>query len=247
MKIAIIARGRTNSTAIGKTLAHRNGCEWVGEEYFWHIQEYSNWLTYRPKYNKVLAFEEFKEIIHSFTNTLSLKDNIVTKFFPSILYFPPYFIHENNTLNNVKQNFIFNLDILNLNQYDKFYILDRNLLDSVTSWVYAHKSVTFHNHKIHKRQYYKLTLEKNDFARAKFYILEYFMQHKIKNYLDEHKKTYTYINESSYDQYIDTDFLSTEKTEIDYKNYITNIDELKEFVNHWYPIIEKQTTDWNFT
>lgn len=246
MKIAIISRGRTNSTAIGITLAHHNHCEWMDEHYVYDIEKLYRWVKYRPKYDKSVSLKKFQQVIQSNTDNLFTRDNFVTKIFPSMLCFPPHFMYEHTSFDHIKNNFIFNLNILNLEQYDKLYFLDRSLMDSVISWVYAFKAGNFHTFKIGNRLHYKQQLDVNDFARAKFYILNYFMQKKIKNYLDLQNKSYVYINELSYDQYIDIDCLPTKKNEINYQNYILNINEFKEFINYWYPIIEFETKDWNF-
>jgi len=246
MKIALICRGRTNSTAIGKSLAANKNLEWVGENYFWFHEELVRWLHYRPKYDKTLAFKKFTEIIKDETYKISLQDNFVIKIFPSILHFPPSLMFENTSFESVKNDFIFDTNLIKLNTYDQYYFLDRNFRYSTLSWIYAFQTSQFHQPKINKRNYYKITLNKTDFARTKFYIIEYLMQQKMRKYLENNKIPFTLIDESCYSDYIDNTKLGTEKTSINYEHYIENIKELDSFIDYWYPICEQETSNWNF-
>ena len=247
MKIVLISRGRTCSTAISKSLAHLNNVEYLGETYFNTVHDnFVRHRTYRPKFSKEKVFTEFYQKLEVHTQSTFLKNDFLVKLFPSILHMPPNKMYKSDIFNSIKPYIISNLDVLKITEYDKFYFLDRQFYNSIVSWVYSKKSLIWHQNKINPKKYTKIYLDKLDFATAKFYILEYFLQQKIRDYLNNKNIPYTYIDESNYDQFIDTNILSTTKTEINYKDYITNIEELDVFIDYWYPIIKQETYDWFF-
>ena len=246
MKIALISRGRTYSTAIGTSLAHLNNLEYFGETYFKVHHDLLRYLYYRPKFDKNKAFTKFYQKLEEHTHSTLVNNDFLIKFFPSMLYMPPLLMYENDTFDTIKQHTIFNLDIIKVTEYNKIYFLDRQFHDSIISWVYCNKSLNWHQTKINPKKYDQIFLGKEDFAIAKFYIVEYFLQQKMREYLNNKNIPYTYVDESNYDQYIDNSILSTSQTKINYKDYITNIKELDVFINYWYPIIEKETKNWFF-
>jgi len=245
MKIALVCRGRTYSTAIGKSIALKQNLEFTGNYLRLHHQLLL-WYNHRPEYNANNAYAKFTRTIQEETRNIFLKDNFLVKLFPSMLHFPPSLMVENATFDDVKNKFIFDTSVLNLNQYDRYYFLDRNFIYSTLSWIYSCKISYFHATKKHTKNYPKINIDKIDLARTKFYIIEYFMQQKLRNYLDIKNIPYAYINENSYHEYIDAEKLDTVKTPINYENFIENIDELYTFINYWYPICEYETKNWSF-
>ena len=246
MRVAILSRPRTVSTAITKSFANTHNLNYLGESYF-DIHKYlMRYYHLRPNHTHSNSFSNFSARLINHTDQIFKNEKFVIKIFPSMLHFPPSLMREQDTFTSIKKNFIFNLDILNLQSYNQLYFLDRNFYNSIISWVYSNKSQKFHSRKNKKETYIPVFLTEEEFSIARFYIIEYLLQQKIKKYLDNNKFEYTYVDEKNYHQYVDAEYLPTQQTVIDYKNYIINLADLNAVIDKWYPICEKNTEDWNF-
>lgn len=246
MKIAILSRPRTFSTAIGKTLAYQNQAKYLGETYVNVLIAIRRYYHYRKSYDLDKAMNHFKNKLAEHTNTVFSNTNFVTKIFPSMLYFPPGIITERETFEEIKRKYIFDLEIFNLSNYDKIYILERDLKKSLISWIYSSKIQHFHLNKNEKYAYPNITIGLSDFNTARFHIVEYCLLEKFKKYLDEKNLSYSIVSENNFYDHVHDDILETEKTPINYNEYITNITDLEDFINYWYPICKEQTQNWTF-
>jgi len=246
MRIALISRPRTCSTAISKSLANFYNLDYLGESYFNIHNTLLRYYKLRRNYDTQLALQKFSTQLNDYTNKIFQKENFIIKIFPSILHFPPSNMMEEHSFDFVKNQFLFKLDVLKIKQYDKIYFLDRVLSDSLLSWAYCHHTRYFHKKKSEPPKYIKIEINDHDLSAVKFYIIEYFLQQKIKKYLDTEKIPYTYINESNCESYIDKNYLDIENTIIDYKDYILNLKKFDNFVEKWCSVCEQETQNWNF-
>ena len=85
-----------------------------------------------------------------------------------------------------------------------------------------------------------ITIDDIDLSIVRFYILEYCLQEKIKDFLCKQKIPYTDISET-YTQYIDN-----KPNNNDYTKLITNCDMLPNFIDNWYKVCCENTIDWQY-
>lgn len=240
MKIGVICRGRTGSSAVTRTIAKKHQCLTIGENF----QAHSHILG-----KKDIECSEkmniFKKYIFQSNKNLFFQKRFVVKIWPSMLILPPNKIENFETFVDFRQKIIFDIEEhLFLSKYDHLYFLDRNLYDSTLSWVYAKKINVFHKTKTLLPNYYKIKLDDNDYALAKFYILEYCLQKKIKKYLQNSNIAFTEITMDDFD--FDSN-LPLEKSENDYKNLIIGVDDMIKFIGEQYNICQESTKDWVFS
>lgn len=246
MKLLILGRGRTCSTAIGNSLAHKYNLKFLGESYFSVHENLLKYYKMRPNCTFATKFNDFTKKIENHTKFLFSHEKMMCKIFPSVLIYPPSASFESETFDDLKRRYIFDLNILNLKGYDQIYFLDRDFYTSAISWVYSNKSKMYHRQKTNSQKYPVITIESSDFAVARFYIIEYLLQQKIKTYLFENNLPTIFIDETNSNEYINKSYLHTTTTDRNYDNLIKNVDEFKNFIDKWYPICEKETKDWNF-
>jgi hypothetical protein len=237
MKIAVICRGRTCSTAVIGTLANNFSCRPIGENFQPHS------YVLRNRYPNQQRDEIFKMRTLKLHKNLLFQKRFVAKIWPSMLIPPPDQIQQNETFIDFEHKIIFDIEkYLFLSKYDKLYFLDRDLYESTFSWVYAKKTSKFHNIKNFNQNYSRIELNDSDYATAKFYILEYCLQQKIKDYLLDSKISYTDISEKTFE----FDDLPIKKSNNDYTNLIIGADNLKKFIDKQYQICVETTKNWKF-
>lgn len=246
MKIAILARPRTFSTAIGKTFAHNYDSIYVGETYLNVLMAIRRYYYLRKSYDLKKAINHLKNELSDHTKKIFSYGNFVIKIFPGMLHFPPGIITEYESFGDIKSKYIFDIDILRLPEYDKILILERNLKQSLISWIYSRKIEHYHHQKNENYEYPTITLETSDFDYVRFYLLDYLLFEKIKEYLNQKNISYTIISENNFNDYVNNDILDTVQTPIKYDQYITNIQDLENFVDYWYPICREQTQNWTY-
>ena len=248
MKIGLISRGRTQSTPILWTLFNRyNLTKNFDEGYFQaskNIFKYQGIKTLSTKnYN---VNDDFQQQIKNLSNDLFLKEKFITKLWPSMLITPTHSFANNQTFDNIKSKIIFNIsEYFRIRDYDQLYYLNRDLHKSTTSWVYANKLKRFHHYQNHKYSPNKITIDENDFDIIRFYILEYCLQEKIKDFLCKEKISFIDITET-YIQYIDNDVVPMNVTNNDYTKLITNYDILSSFIDDWHKVCCENTVDWQY-
>lgn len=250
MKIGLICRGRTRSSAIIRSLAHRYNLENLNESYFTILEnvEQIQQLNKKILKNNTSYIEIIKQRIINLTNKNFSNDNFIVKLWPSMLFFPDYNFNLPNNIffENVKNNVIFNIsECWKIKHYDMLFFLDRNLNDSVYSWVWGKHTGQILIYKGEKENNSVITLTENDFNRAKEHILVFCLQQKIKEFLINSNLKVTYLN-SNHNLYIDNDVINIKNSNKNYKNLIQNIDELDKLISDWYPICLENTKDWQF-
>lgn len=255
MKIGLISRGRTQSSAVIASLAHNYQLINLSEIYFQVLPTVRSIVDVKNKLLKINTDPKaiFAEKIKNLTNKISIEDNYICKLWPSMITFYNYDMNcepNKELFDSIKKNILF--DITNywkIKEYNILFFLDRDLYESTYSWVYCKKTSLFHNYKIGNITYRKdspsLILENKDFATAKKYILEYCLQHKLKEFIIQNNLHYIDITDCT-NLYIDNDIVKTQPTNKNYKQLITNSDELHDLIEKWYPICMEYTKDWHF-
>jgi hypothetical protein len=248
MKICLLSRGRTRSTVIANCLSKKFDVPNVGEEYFkaqWEIKrsvdhrKHVDWNSYIPV---------FENKISEITKNLFNKQSFVCKIFPSMLIAPPqHIINHTDTLEKIKPRIIFCVgNYLQLSKYDKIFFLDRDFKQSVLSWVYSNKTAIYHKYKNKTNTYQIIKLNEVDLARAKFYILEYILQQKLKKFLTEKSISYTIIDDNNFQEILKTHNDDLEKTPISYTELIYRsndlINNIEQIHNEYSSIID----EWSF-
>jgi hypothetical protein len=241
MKIGLISRGRTQSSAIVRSLSKKYNLTDNFELYFNahnQIMKYEN--------IKSLGNKNFHQQIRNITNTVFLKENFICKLWPSMLIAPPSKFEKNQTFDDIKKKIIFNItEYFRIKDYDQLYFINKDLHHSTLSWIYTKKTNLFHRGKFTEYSPPIITIDDADLDIVRFYILEYCLQEKIKDFLCEQKIPYIDITES-YNEYIDTDLIKTIATNNDYTKLITNYDTLPNFIDGWYKVCCENIVDWKY-
>lgn len=247
MKIGIICRGRTRGTAILDALCTKHNLNNKNELYF-DVNEVI--LTHRDL-RKNISIRQLQELftkkIKETTTNLFLENNFGCKLWPSMLAMPAneHNIY-NESLEEIKPTLIFDVEYyFNISKYDQLYYVDRDIESSTLSWVYSKRTDIYHTYSGNKNKYYPITVNNEDFAKARFYILECCLQQKIKNYLIEKNIAFIEISDENYNLYSDGT-KTYEETKIDYKDYITNFVDFKQFIKKTYQEYSLQTVTWKY-
>jgi len=239
MRIGLISRGRTCSTAVLLSLINKYNLTNHHEIYF---------KVGRNLYHDYYSISKgdhnrnsrFKDNIIKFTNNLFLEDNFITKLWPSMFIATPHRVLE--PFIDTKEKIIFDTNTyLRIKEYDQLYFLDRDLHTSASSWVYSKKS------KIWRKQPKQpiITIDPNDYGIVKFYILEYCLQQKMKTFMLENNIPFIDIGTNA-EPYIDPT-AKIVKSNNAYSSLITNYDELHNFITDYYKICMDNTKDWYYT
>lgn len=244
MKIGLISRGRTRSSIVQESLSRKH-------------RLFNNFEIYLQA-QKVIKLNEksddlnnFQKKLKNITDTIFLKQNFICKLWPSMLISRPHMFENTQPFDDIKDKIIFNIsEYFRISDYDELYYLNRDLHHSTISWIYRCKR----NKLMNSVKYLQsntsdsplvITIDDNDLSIARFYILEYCLQEKIKDFLDEQKIPYTDITET-YDQYIDNKIHHITPSNNDYSKLITNCDMLPKFIDDWYKVCLTNINDWKY-
>lgn len=246
MKIGLLSRGRTISTAIIDNLALEYDLTNFGEKYFTVLENSNKINNLKKNFVEVDKFKTFQNQFSIYTAQLFSTDNFVCKLWPSMLIYRNDYGTE-VTLDYVHENIIFNISkFWNLKSYDKLFFLDRDLKSSTLSWVYSKHTKKFHvsdNENINE-SYHKIQINNNDINTAKFYILEYCLQHKIKNSILNLNYDLTEINEPK--NFVNRTQLGKIKHIIDYNKLIVNHQILDDLFIDYFEYCQDAIKDWTF-
>jgi hypothetical protein len=248
MKLGLISRGRTRSTTILFSLTEQNQLRNFGEDYFRAHIILKEHLEIRRNLDSEKIIKLFEQKINEITNQMFTHGNFGCKIFTSMFVTPPSHIIKNtDTLSTIKSRTIFDATkYFRLQDYDKLYFLDRNLHDSAVSWIYTRKTKLYHTWKgEEKLSYTTIDLNEEDYGRAKFYVLEYILQQKLKKYMIEKSISFTEIDDSNYQEYL-SESSPLEKNLVDYKDVIQGYQQLLEFIDKTYIEYSSAVDDWNF-
>lgn len=248
MKVCLISRGRTRSTVVVNSLAEQFNIVNLEEIYFKAQHEIKQNVDHRKAIDWNLYIPIFNSKVSAITRQLLEKQSFVCKIFPSMLISPPMHIIKNSeTLDDIKQRIIFNLEeYLVLSQYDKVYFLERNLPESAISWVYSNKTGVYHKYKNKPNHYKPIKLNEVDYARARFYVLEFLLQQKIKEFLQQKSIPFTVISENNFEDILNGYSNTIEKTPVNYKELIANADDLIAFVEKIHNEYSVVVQDWQY-
>jgi len=239
MKMGLISRARTCSSAVIFSLVKQYNLVNKYEIYN-DITRNLDKDYYALSKGDFDREKRFKEKFLKFTDKLFLEDNFICKIWPAMLIATPHRVIE--PFEKTKEKIIFDLTTyLKIREYDQLYFLDRNLYDSTASWAYSKKSMIWR--KQHRQPIVKL--EPKDFNTVKFYILEYCLHQKIKEFLIEQNIPFIDIKDKP-EPFIDSSIPIT-KSNNKYQELITNYDELYNFITDYYEIYVNNTKDWKFT
>jgi hypothetical protein len=258
MKVIIISRGRTRSSHLQKSISNTHNLRDLKENLIRGLHAYDPEFDIRYKNSKInideLRFNQHKQLLINWTKTFFAQNNYVVKLWPRMLVSKPHEITYN--LQDYKPNIVTDLStILKLQEYDKVYFLDRNLIDSVYSWVYANITNNFlffegdKSYVKHLQQYDKISVKEEHFSMLKFYIYEIALQNKIREYLLIKNINHTLLNYDEIPDYVDKNFnkLSIYKdAKFDYSKKIANYDELSNYINQTYDQALIAVKDINF-
>lgn len=248
MKIALISRGRTRSTAILQSLSDEYKVENFNENYFrtHSIIKQRIGIMKNSSYGEHLNF--FKRKVKETTHEYFQHENFCCKIFPSMLVLPQHVIPEGETLDTTKTRILFNLEeYLQLSQYDSIYFLDRNLHESTLSWIYTRKTGQYHTFENDKTIFNPINLVSEDYERAKFYVLEYILQQKIKEYLIDKKIAFTEVSDHNYKNYAnDKNSIGMQERFVPYDKLIDGCSNLTNLITKTYEEYKEQTKNWIF-
>jgi hypothetical protein len=246
MKIGVISRGRTASSAVVNSLTTNNKLSNKFEIYFDMHIKLSRYYQLRPNTTKNIQFTDFQTKLYNLTKSLFDEGNFIVKIWPSMLCFPPHKIYKNQSFQDIKDNFIFDItEYLNIHQYDKLYFLDKDLHHSAISWVYSKKTKIFHKRKNMSIQIPKINLDSADYDTVRFYILEYCLHQKLRQFLLDKQIPFTEIS-NNFESYINSDMLKIEESQNDYENLIYEYTDLYSYISEWYQVCIENTKDWYF-
>lgn len=242
MRIGLISRGRTCSTAILQSLIKKYGNLINNHEIYSSVTRnlpHDYYELTKLSSGTCGRIDRFKNKMIQFTNKLWLDEHFICKIWPSMFIARPHKILD--PFADTKEKIIFDITTyIKIKEYDKLYFLDRDLYKSATSWTYSMKSMIWKKHPYPPT----ITLESKDYDTAKFYILEYCLQHKMKTFLIENNIPFTDIGTNP-KPYIDPT-VTIQKSNNDYRQLITNYDELHSFITDYYQICVDNTKDWYY-
>lgn len=249
MKIGVVSRGRTHSTAIVQSLSAKLNVPNYREIYRTIPDLIKKDYRLIRQRSIELEFLRFKSDVLKITDRCFSQPSFITKIWPSMLiYHLSYQMPVDKTFDMIKKHTLFNIkEYLKIDQYDKLYFIDRNLETSTASWVYAYKNQLYHFGKNGGEPYRPtITITQKDFDTARFYILEYCLQQKLKTFLQDNNIIFEDITDNCF-EFINNNMVTIRQTNNDYQSLITNYDELQSFITDWYPICLEDTKDWHYT
>lgn len=247
MNILAICRLRTRSTYFLQSLCNYYNLTNRNESYFEIPTLYSCSLQYANRHP--IFYKKHQDQWTNYSRKLQeqtlqnfAKDNFGIKLFSKMLSSHPLFLDETQLdkvqiVDNIANIFRFDL-------YNQIYFLDRNLLESVASYVYSlriGKSIYKPNDYI-KNQPIQFSNKINSTVNS--YILDYIIQQKVKTILDEQNISYTYIDYKDIPIFLEAynqnnrPNLSID-TKRNYAELITNYEELVDYTNNIYETLQK--------
>lgn len=248
MKVALICRGRTRSNAVMADLASRYNLQNKSEIYF---QNHEFFYSYKVKMksSQLKTFDDkflyFQNLMKKTTSELFNQNNFICKIWPSMLIFKPAAFSAEDSFQDIHKKTIFNIsEAMSIHQYDKIIWLDRDLLSSTLSWVYAKHTNIFSVTQNKTVSFEPIKLTDHDISVAKFYVLEYCLHKKMRDY---------FVGKNiPIEEYADFENLRTNKSVklIDPKNnyysLINDVDTLVKEIHQFYDICLKETENWQF-
>lgn len=247
MNILAICRLRTRSTYFLQSLCNYYNLVNRNESYFEIPNLYSCSLQYANThpifYKKHLEqWMNYRQKLQEQTLLNFTKGDFGIKLFSKMISSHPLFLHENQLhkiqiIENIENTLRFDL-------YDQIYFLDRNVIDSVASYVYSlrvGKSIYKTDANI-KNQEVEFT--DRMYSNVNSYILDCVIQQKIRTILDNKNFSYTYLDYHDIPKFLERYNQNNQSnlpidTKYNYSNLITNYDILVEYTNNMYSVLQK--------
>lgn len=250
MKIAIICRPRTSSTALIESLQKEFDMTNYGEDYLNTIKNlptYSNFYTFFQRRNNLPeSGHNFQQDIKTITNKIWNTENFVIKIFPRMLTIPPYRILESEVIANLQKKVLFNIsDTMNFHLYDRIYILDRDIYSSSASWIYSNRTYSFFPSERDLLKEKKIKLTEKDYNQLRFTVLEYVLFCKLTNYLIEKEIPFTNITNSLND-YINQKNTQRKKSNRIFSELIEDYTDMCLYIDDYHKKCVEETKDWFF-
>lgn len=249
MKIALVCRPRTASTAIIHSLAAEYNLTNLNERYLSisiglpiHSDAYKAFMKIK---NLPTPESQFHNNIKNITTDLLNQNNFILKIFPRMLTVPYFRILQSDTLTEYKNKILFNLsDTMHFEMYDKIYLLDRDFHSSCASWVYSTHTHSFFisADKIDNQPQIKLTAK--DYNQLRFFILENVLYHKLLDYLDKKQIAKVDIS-NNFSDYINQ-HSPVIKSERKFSKLIDTYDDMCRYIDEYHAYCISETKDWLF-
>jgi hypothetical protein len=197
-------------------------------------------ITSSNTQNSKLKFSLFQSEIKKITERNFKEGNFAIKLFPRMLVLDSNIIHDVSYFYNIKK-------------YDHVYFLDRDIVDSVCSFMYGIHIKSFSFTDLNKAKetfadHSSLTININD-PDLNFYIYESVLSSLLKEFLIKNNITHTTLDYHDIPKFVDENYpLVYHKTidnQLDYKKVITNYDEICDQIKTKYEIYLAQNKDLN--
>lgn len=251
MKLAIICRPRTASTALVHSLSEQYEIPNLSEHYLnksislpIHSDSYNK---FRKVKNLPTPESQFQNNITSITKDLEKEDSFVLKIFPRMFVVPTKFtLTESETPSVIKDKILFNLtDSMHFDMYDKIYLLDRDLYTSCASWVYSvHTRSFFITRDRSKKDQPPIILNQKDYDTLRFFILENVLYDKIINYLESKKFSFMDVTNSLSEHIGENSPIP--KSNRNFPNLIEDYENMCNFIDQYHAYCVDETKDWFF-
>lgn len=245
MNILAICRLRTRSTYFLQSLCNYYNLTNRNESYFEIPSSYSCSLQYINPYpiffqRHLEKWAKYSKKLHNQTLYNIERGNFGIKLFSKMISSHPVFLNESQfdqiqIVSDIEKVFEFNL-------YDSIYFLDRNLLDSVASYVYSLQVGKSLYKTVIKNKSVEFT--NNLYPSVNSYILDCIIQQKIRTVLDNKNFSYTYLDYHDIPEFLRSYDQNNQPnlpvdTKFDYTKLITNYEELVRYTNNIYSILQK--------
>jgi hypothetical protein len=259
MKILLISRGRTRSTYLQSKLCQTYNLSDYGERFNKNSYAYSSSLDlkYNNTLDKVsdLRWNHFCNLTTDIVNSFFQTENFAAKLWPRMLVSFPQEISSN--IETYNPNIITNLSLyFRIKEYDQIYFLDRDITDSVCSWIYAKiiKNFLFKNtgnSKIDmKLQNTPVCISDKFLPIVNYYIYEIALQYKILEYLYENDINFIKLDYNDIPNYCNSTLQGVDiykHSNFDYSTIITNYSEIRDHSINTYEIAKILVNKIKFT
>lgn len=201
---------------------------------------------------KELLFEKQKKFLNQITKSVKDNDNVVIKLFTHSLIERPYFLENINILPRI----ITDLSTI-LNVYDKIVYIDRNIIDSTISYIYAVVMSSFlYSDKIlldyHKTKSKPIKIEDNKLPIINYQVYQHVIHQHVKTFIENNYNNTTFLTYDNCVDYVKNNFKNEKQNffinaNFDYRQLITNYDEISDHILRTKEHFEKNVPLTNFT
>ena len=258
MKVALLTMTRTRSSVLLDTICQYYKIENFFEHYSQQYNDEKINSFYKIREKKL--FDEFARIKKKETEFLFSHSSFGLKIFPHS--YIPLLKEKSSVTPSIECYPLFTKDSMldlnfyfNLNQYDKIILLNRhNIVDNIISQLYALQVGTFLLNDKNKSRWPrikpngKLYLTSNDKYVHRSRIYSHLLIKHLPKYLNNLNIKYEELDYDEVPLYLKINYPSVKSqfidTEFDYKNGITNYNEVKEEIENLYNEC-LTATDWD--